>query len=104
MIIQIRQEFGKGKEISSTSSSYDRVRADQVLLDLDVLPELLMVTPVTVMALLTIMPAAGMTYLGVNGKTSSTRSRVMVITVPTRMDTKAMCFPRGTCFARLPAV
>uniref|UniRef100_K3Y2X9 Secreted protein n=1 Tax=Setaria italica TaxID=4555 RepID=K3Y2X9_SETIT len=58
----------------------------------------------TVMALPTIRPAAGMMYRGVNGNTLSMRIRIMVITVPTKMDTKEIYFPRGTCFARWPAV
>uniref|UniRef100_A0A452XRE0 Uncharacterized protein n=1 Tax=Aegilops tauschii subsp. strangulata TaxID=200361 RepID=A0A452XRE0_AEGTS len=63
-----------------------------------------MVTPVTVMALPTIMPATGMMYLGVKGNTLSTTSRNMVTAVPARMDTPAMYPPRGTCRARRPAV
>jgi hypothetical protein len=63
-----------------------------------------MVTPVTVMALPTIIPATGMVYRGVKGKTLSRTSRNMVIAVPTRMDTQAMYLPRGTCFALWPAV
>ncbi|RCV22770.1 hypothetical protein SETIT_4G246900v2 [Setaria italica] len=63
-----------------------------------------MAIPVTVMALPTIRPAAGMMYRGVNGNTLSMRIRIMVITVPTKMDTKEIYFPRGTCFARWPAV
>lgn len=59
-----------------------------------------MVTPVTVIALPTIMPATGMMYRGVKGKTSSTTSRNMVMAVPVRIEAPAMTFPRGTCFAR----
>ncbi|PUZ63760.1 hypothetical protein GQ55_3G093400 [Panicum hallii var. hallii] len=59
---------------------------------------------VTVMAQPTSMPATGMMYRGVNGKTLSAMITSMVTAVPTRMDTKAMYLPRGTCFARCPAV
>jgi len=68
-------------------------------MSLDVLLELrFMATMVTVMAFPITMPEMGMMYCEVNGKTLSRRSRIMVVPVPTRMDTKAMCFPR------LPAV
>jgi hypothetical protein len=63
-----------------------------------------MVTPVTVMAQPASMPATGMMYRGVKGKTLSATITSMVTAVPTRMDTKAMYLPRGTCFARCPAV
>lgn len=63
-----------------------------------------MVTPVTVIALPTIIPATGMMYRGVKGKTSNTTSKNMVIAVPARMETPATYFPLGTCLARCPAV
>ncbi|CAA7398163.1 unnamed protein product [Spirodela intermedia] len=54
----------------------------------------------TFIALPTIMPATGMIYRGVKGKTFSATSRNMVMAVPIRMEAPAMIFPRGTCFAR----
>ncbi|BAF16394.1 Os05g0118900 [Oryza sativa Japonica Group] len=62
------------------------------------------VTPVTVIAFPTIIPATGMMYRGVNGNTRSATRRAMVTEVPARMETAAMCFPRGTWRARCPAV
>lgn len=63
-----------------------------------------MVTPVTVIALPTIIPATGMMYRGVKGKTFNTTSKNMVIAVPARMEAPATYFPLGTCLARCPAV
>lgn len=59
-----------------------------------------MVTPVTVIAFPTIMPATGMMYRGVKGKTCSTTSKNMVTEVPAKIDNPAAYFPFGTCFAR----
>lgn len=61
---------------------------------------LFMVTPVTVIAFPTIIPATGMMYRGVKGNTFSTSSRNMVTAVPARMEAPATYFPRGTCLAR----
>lgn len=63
-----------------------------------------MVTPVTVIALPTIMPATGMMYLGVKGKTFSNTSKDIVTEVPARIDAPATYLPLGTCFALCPAV
>lgn len=59
-----------------------------------------MVTPVTVMALPTIIPATGIMYRGVKGKTFNTTNKNIVTAVPAKMDIPAMYLPRGTCFAR----
>lgn len=59
-----------------------------------------MVTPVTVMAFPTIIPAIGIIYLGVKGNTLSNTSINMVTAVPVRMETPATYFPLGTFFAR----
>lgn len=59
-----------------------------------------MVTPVTVIEFPTIMPATGMIYLGVKGKTLSATRTNIVMAVPVRMEAPATNFPRGTCFAR----
>jgi len=63
-----------------------------------------MVTPVTVMAFPTNIPAIGIIYLGVKGKTLRRTSKNIVIEVPARIDNPATYFPRGTCLARCPAV
>lgn len=63
-----------------------------------------MVTPVTVIAFPTIIPATGMMYLGVKGKTRKITNKNIVTDVPPRIDTPATYIPRGTCFARCPAV
>lgn len=63
-----------------------------------------MVTPVTVIEFPTIIPAIGMIYLGVKGKTLSDTSKNIVMAVPVRIEAPATYFPRGTCFARCPAV
>ena len=63
-----------------------------------------MVTPVTVIAFPTIIPATGMMYLGVNGNTSNITSKHSVKDVPDRMDAAATYELYGTLFARCPAV
>lgn len=63
-----------------------------------------MVTPVTVIALPTIIPATGIMYRGVKGKTCKITNVTIVIAVPARIDAPATYVPRGTCFARCPAV
>ncbi|RDX81834.1 hypothetical protein CR513_37449, partial [Mucuna pruriens] len=65
---------------------------------------LFMVTPVTVIAFPTIIPATGIMYLGVKGNTLSNTSTNIVTAVPVRMEAPPTYFPRGTCFARCPAV
>jgi hypothetical protein len=50
------------------------------------------------------MPATGMMYRGVKGKTFNTTSRTNVTAVPTRIEAPATNFPLGTCLARCPAV
>lgn len=59
-----------------------------------------MVTPVTVMEFPTIIPATGIIYLGVKGKTLSATRTNMVMAVPVKIEAPATYFPRGTCFAR----
>lgn len=63
-----------------------------------------MATPVTVMEFPTIIPATGIMYLGVNGNTFNTTSITIVTEVPAKIEAPATNFPRGTCFARCPAV
>lgn len=58
------------------------------------------VTPVTVIAFPTIIPATGIMYLGVKGKTLNTTSKNIVTAVPLKIEAPAMYFPRGTCLAR----
>lgn len=61
---------------------------------------LFIVTPVTVIALPTIIPATGMIYRGVKGKTLNRTNKTIVTAVPVKMDTPATYLPRGTCLAR----
>ncbi|KAK9079280.1 hypothetical protein SSX86_000951 [Deinandra increscens subsp. villosa] len=65
---------------------------------------LFIVTPVTVIAFPTIIPATGIIYCGVNGNTFSKTSNNIVNDVPAKIDAPAIYFPCGTCFARWPAV
>lgn len=60
---------------------------------------LFMVTPVTVIAFPTIIPATGMMYRGVKGNTLRMTRRNIVIAVPVRIEAPATYFPLGTCLA-----